>query len=69
MIELLTQYGDYIRWYIFISMLFPILNAYIAGLIDSRLDKQTVWDSFLWPLSMATFLGTLTKGIIDAVRK
>lgn len=54
----------YVYTYISIVICFWLVNAFIAGLNETDTSQKDLFDSILWPVTLANLLGLLTKIII-----
>lgn len=69
MIIELSTFLMYTNYYIFIGVIFLLINAFTAGFTGRDSNIRDVMDSIFWPLSLMVFLGIITRIIYEKVKK
>lgn len=59
--EMIITYATY---YIIVASIFILINSFISGYVQDIRQKEDFIGSILWPISLANFLGTLTRVVV-----
>lgn len=62
-------YLNYISWYIIVFVITLAINAVFAGYHGSKIMKEDLYDSIIWPISLLVLLGYLIKIIIQKLER
>lgn len=58
-------YLNYISWYIIVFVITLAINAVFAGYHGSKIMKEDLYDSIIWPISLLVLFGYLAKLFIE----
>lgn len=62
-------YLNYISWYIIVFVITLAINAVFAGYHGSKIMKEDLYDSIIWPISLLVLFGYLIKIIIQKLER
>lgn len=57
------------KFYLLIVFVFWMLSAFACGFAVKRPKAEDFYDSILWPISIATLLGNVTRVVVEKIKQ
>ena len=65
----LTEALNLVQGYLFYSLIYWLMTAFIAGFSGNELNKSDFYGGLIWPVSIVMFLGQITRIFFEKIKE